>query len=225
MKAFLKLFLSLIACVSMFVFTNFGAANAEVNAKYSISGDQALSNLEKQAQEGDAEAQYKLGIIYLTGNGVTADKNKAIKLIRQAAQQKMDKAQVLVAASYAIPNLFDVKVGPQDLAACRFILNKTGVVIKDKKVSGIKDKFAAKMLAYLDLLGMDGVKRDEKQINAGKENAAAIFEKLEISPDDYKVPEGTTFRQIFEKGLEQAYGLEIRDGKVVSFDDDNYSAK
>ncbi len=109
----------------------------------------------------------------------------------------------------------------------RFMLNKaSGMTIKKDKdnitVSDPKDKFAAKMLAYLDLLGLEGISRNEQQIADGKKTAEAIFAKLGINKDEYEVPEGTTFKQVLEKGLEQAYGLEMRDDKTVSFDDSNY---
>lgn len=223
MSCLMKRFLLACVCASLMALVYSGPVKAEVSAKYSVSGEEALNNLIKLAQEGNREDLYKLGIIYLTGNGAPVSKKDAIRCIRAASQLGLPQAQVLVAASYAIPSLFDVNVQPQDLPAIRFLLQKAGVTLNKGAVDGIKDKFAARMLAYLDLLGVEGLSQGkDAEVEKAHKNAAAIFEKLGISEADYKVPEGETFRQVFEKGLEQAYGLELRDGKAVSFDDANY---
>lgn len=190
-----------------------GFANAEISQKYSISDDAALKNLEQMASDGDVAAQYKLGIIYLTGNGVEASKAKALKWIRAAAWRGDPKAQVLVAASYAFPSLFGLNVQEQDKRACAFVLQKAA-----KK----GDKFAKKMLAYSYLLGYDGQKRTDKAKEEDAKKAEPLFKELGMTPEEYKFPADASFSQIFEEGLEQAYNLNFKDGKVTSFDDDKY---
>jgi TPR repeat protein len=62
------------------------------------------SDFDKQntlAQEGDAEAQYKLGKMYYDGEGVTKNYQKAVEWLRKAAGQGLDKAQNSLGYMYA----------------------------------------------------------------------------------------------------------------------------
>ena len=47
----------------------------------------------KAAEQGDAEAQYKLGGCYLDGEGVARDKTEALKWWRKAAEQGHEEAR------------------------------------------------------------------------------------------------------------------------------------
>lgn len=49
---------------------------------------------EKAAAEGNAEARYKLGVIYAEGLGVPQDADKARKFLAQAAAQGHREAQL-----------------------------------------------------------------------------------------------------------------------------------
>src|ERR1017187_2189205 len=46
----------------------------------------SISSLEKQAQDGDIDAQYELGTSYSTGEGVSQDHSKAFRWLQQAAE-------------------------------------------------------------------------------------------------------------------------------------------
>ena len=50
----------------------------------------------KAAEQGDAVAQYTLGIMYSEGEGVSQDYKKAVKWFRKAAEQGDSAAQVKV---------------------------------------------------------------------------------------------------------------------------------
>lgn len=53
-----------------------------------------------RAEKGDAEAQYNLGMLYLTGVGAPQDFNEAIKWIKQAAEQGYGEAQNILGSAY-----------------------------------------------------------------------------------------------------------------------------
>ncbi|MEM6826753.1 MAG: tetratricopeptide repeat protein [Pseudomonadota bacterium] len=57
------------------------AAGAPANAEGSLSQE-----LEQLASEGNAEALYHLGMMYLLGEGVAKDQQTAVKLFRQSAE-------------------------------------------------------------------------------------------------------------------------------------------
>ena len=53
------------------------------------------------AENGDANAQYNLGIMYAKGRGVPRDDAKAVQWLRKAAEQGFDRAQLMVGVMYA----------------------------------------------------------------------------------------------------------------------------
>ena len=55
----------------------------------------------KAAEQGLANAQYKLGVAYVTGNGVEKDAAEAVKWYRKAAEQGYAKAQCFLGLCYA----------------------------------------------------------------------------------------------------------------------------
>ena len=59
-----------------------------------------LSVLFKSAEQGDASAQYKLGLIYAIGYGVTKDYKKAANWFRKAEDQGDASAQYNLGAMY-----------------------------------------------------------------------------------------------------------------------------
>jgi TPR repeat protein len=63
---------------------------------------EALSATEpqEQAKDGDATAQYNLGICYYNGDGVAVDKAEAVKWLRKAAEKGHLQAQTLIGAFY-----------------------------------------------------------------------------------------------------------------------------
>jgi len=54
---------------------------------------ETAEKLSKEAEQGDTNAQYELGLLYLSGKGVLYDSGKANELIRKAAAQGNQKAK------------------------------------------------------------------------------------------------------------------------------------
>ncbi|GHT72265.1 hypothetical protein AGMMS49950_10680 [Endomicrobiia bacterium] len=52
-----------------------------------------IYHLNMKAQQGDDEAQFKLGVIYLKGDGVKQDYKKAFKWYKKSAEQGNARAQ------------------------------------------------------------------------------------------------------------------------------------
>ena len=68
-----------------------------------------VAGLQKATQEGDAEAQFKLGNAYLLGEGVPQDHHEAARWYRKAAEQGHAEAQYNLGIMYD-----DGKGVPQD---------------------------------------------------------------------------------------------------------------
>ena len=60
----------------------------------------ALTVLEPLAEQGNVEAQLRLGLMYHKGLGVSADRAKAMKWLRLAADQENAQAQFVLATIY-----------------------------------------------------------------------------------------------------------------------------
>jgi len=75
---------------------------------YSVVDDQAAAkwriaaaeSYRKAADKGDTEAQFQLGSMYHSGNGVRHDNDEAMKWYRKAADQGYGKAQYAVGLMY-----------------------------------------------------------------------------------------------------------------------------
>ena len=63
---------------------------------------EALSATEpqEQAKDGDATAQYNLGICYCNGDGVAVDKAEAVKWFRKAAEKGRPESQTMLGMCY-----------------------------------------------------------------------------------------------------------------------------
>lgn len=61
----------------------------------------ALKIFRSAAQQGDASAQYNLGVLYNMGQGIPRDKAEALKWFRLAAQQGIAPAQFSLGLMYA----------------------------------------------------------------------------------------------------------------------------
>ena len=68
-----------------------------------------LDSLRQEAEQGDVEAQYKLGYAYYDGKGVPQDYAESLKWFRKAAEQWNAKAQYSLGNSY-----YNGKGGPKD---------------------------------------------------------------------------------------------------------------
>ncbi len=62
---------------------------------------QDIDRLRQAADQGDAEAQNKLGYMYFTGEGVAKNDQEAVKWFRKAAEQGHAKAQFNLGLSYS----------------------------------------------------------------------------------------------------------------------------
>lgn len=74
------------------------AAQAQPDTSKLASRD--LSNLQTQAEQGDARAQVDLGLRYIEGNGVTKDLTKALALLKNAALQGDSTGQLELGVMY-----------------------------------------------------------------------------------------------------------------------------
>ncbi len=59
-----------------------------------------VEEIKKEAEKGDPEAQFNLGVLYINGRGVAKDVIEGIKWYRKAAEQGNARAQVSLGASY-----------------------------------------------------------------------------------------------------------------------------
>ena len=62
--------------------------------------NESFESIQKQALHGDAKAQFKLGIIYSLGIGISLDKDKAIEWVEKSANQGLAEAQSQLAEWY-----------------------------------------------------------------------------------------------------------------------------
>ena len=100
MKLILTLFLSLFitqanATQNLFVCETTISQETQVLLK-GLSYDQAL----KQAKQGDAQAQYALGVMYGSGIKVNENKRHSIKWLTKAAMNDVPKARENLYGSY-----------------------------------------------------------------------------------------------------------------------------
>lgn len=60
----------------------------------------SITNWKKAAENGNADAQYMLGLLYLAGKGVDKNNDLGIDYIKKAAHQDMPEAQAMLGAIY-----------------------------------------------------------------------------------------------------------------------------
>ncbi|MFA7092313.1 MAG: tetratricopeptide repeat protein [Arcobacteraceae bacterium] len=83
--------------LSLLLFLNLCFANTFNDALEAYQKEdytKAFGIFEKLANEGNASAQYNLGVLYYYGDGVAVDKKKAYTLLVQAADQGHEEAQI-----------------------------------------------------------------------------------------------------------------------------------
>jgi len=103
----IRLFFVLILAVGLAVGCGGGGsdpgATSESRSAFE-SGDYstAYDELAPLAEAGDADAQFKIGFLYLHGQGVPLDYQEADNWIRQAAQQGHAEAQYNLAMNYEL---------------------------------------------------------------------------------------------------------------------------
>ena len=74
--------------------------NVDRNEIIENSSDAGLQFWLKKAEQGDADAQYNLGVLYDNDQGVSPDYNEAAKWYRKAAEQGHEKAQYNLGVLY-----------------------------------------------------------------------------------------------------------------------------
>jgi TPR repeat protein len=83
-------------CVSLFLLLGINACLSTPEALYrrgcEATGNERIHYLTLAAEQGHAEAQYELGLIYEFGHGVKKDIPQAVKWYRKAAEQGHAKA-------------------------------------------------------------------------------------------------------------------------------------
>jgi TPR repeat protein len=85
--------------VALPAFADFAAGlKAYENKDYAT----ALKEWRPLADEGDAAAQFNLGLLYYDGNGVPQDYREAARWFERSAQQGYTKSQLNLGAMYAI---------------------------------------------------------------------------------------------------------------------------
>jgi hypothetical protein len=96
------------------------------------------------AEQGDAQAQFNLGLRYDRGRGVPQDDAEAAKWYREAAEQGDATAQVNLGAMYA-----KGRGVPQDYVQAHMWFNLTAARFSEKdlreKAVAARDRVAAKM--------------------------------------------------------------------------------
>ena len=105
--------------VSLFVVVSFNlAAQPTIDKGFQAYRNQdyavALTNFKPLASDGDAYAQYVLGVMYAMGHGVTRNDDIAIELYRKSAKQGNADAQYAMGKMYkngrAIPRDYAIAV-------------------------------------------------------------------------------------------------------------------
>ena len=114
MRHYANLLRSILAAAFVLLVSVAGAASGELydaaKAAFQAGNKAEGYRLERlAAEQGDATAQFKLGLSYSTGRGVTQSDVEATKWFRRAAEQGDDDAQFNLAANY----FFGIGV-PQD---------------------------------------------------------------------------------------------------------------
>jgi TPR repeat protein len=79
--------ISLVAC------TEKGADSNQTEKVVSTVTEDKITQLQREAQEGDPDAQYELAYLYENGLGVPKNETKALELYQQAADQGHSAAE------------------------------------------------------------------------------------------------------------------------------------
>ena len=82
----------------------FGTGTAHARAGQAAGEDNEIRQLRKDADGGDARAQFRLGVRYATGTGVVEDDAVAAQWIRRSAEQGFVDAEYNLGLMYADGN-------------------------------------------------------------------------------------------------------------------------
>ncbi len=101
MKAILRSGFLVLAIMALTVPANAGSLDDGVAAYQRGDYAAALRLWQPLAEQGDADAQYNLGVMYDNGRGVRQDDGEAVKWYRKAAEQGVADAQHNLGHAYA----------------------------------------------------------------------------------------------------------------------------
>jgi len=97
-------------------------------SKQEASQQETVSKLRKAAEQGDAEAQYNLGVRYANGEGVPEDYKEAVKWFRKAAEQ-----------GFAAAHEFAYETDLRDfLASNLHVIRPSLTLYQDGDISGVE---------------------------------------------------------------------------------------
>ncbi|MFI3185043.1 MAG: SEL1-like repeat protein [Methylococcaceae bacterium] len=91
----IKLFVLVVSAALLLTACSEKAADSSNPNKISASTvtEDKIAQLQREAQEGDPDAQYNLAYLYENGLGVAKDETRALELYQQAADQGNSAAQ------------------------------------------------------------------------------------------------------------------------------------
>ena len=91
--AVISMAISLVACTENAEDSNQAKASSQTETAISTVPEDKIAQLQREAREGDPDAQYELAYLYENGLGVPKDETKALELYQQAADQGHPAAQ------------------------------------------------------------------------------------------------------------------------------------
>ena len=98
-----------------------------------------ISEVQKAAEQGLAEAQNVLGVMYLHGRGVAQDDKQAVAWFRKAAEQGNAQAQRLLGMMY------DIGVGVVQDNKLAYVWSSVSAANGDVKAATNRDLFAKRL--------------------------------------------------------------------------------
>ena len=148
----------ILKCLFVFVMIS-GSANAVENT------------LVEKAQNGDANAQFRLGFMYATGDGVAKDSAEAVKWFRLSAEQGNAPAQSNLGAMYA-----EGEGVPKDAIESLAWYNIAAAAGEDSHVF-YRDGLERRLGAAATLLAQQRSKQILKEIDEAKRGLSSIAPK------------------------------------------------
>jgi len=118
-----------------------------------------LERTRRLANDGDASAQYNLGVMYADGEGVPQDDKEAVKWYRMAADQGNATAQNNLALIYARGN--GVPQDYREAYAWLSVAKANGQELAEKNLGIIKKKMTKEQIAEAQSLSTEIYNRIE----------------------------------------------------------------
>jgi len=171
-----------------------------------------FENLKKEAQDGDAQAKYRIGMMYKDGNGVERDCREAVKWFEEAANGGFGNAYFTVGVIYYHGEEFENGCNVKKDRAKAFEWFKKGLVMEPEwsKVGDIHSNY------YLGLMYLNGdnTERDyetgfsyfERAVNR---NSWAALECIDIM-----FQKGLVANSVYKTG-DQWYSATMPDGNAA----------